>query len=132
MKRESISWVRRLAFLVGGIGALQACSKHKADMPAPEDTGEVVIEVDNHHWGDVDIYVYHDGQLNRVGQVTANSQQNITFSSTLLGHSRQIRLKADAVGSPEEVWTQILVIQPGAWIDWTLERSLTGSSVAVH
>ena len=94
--------------------------------------GEFVLRVVNHHWLDVDIYILHDGQRTHVGTVTATTTQEFLLTDRLLGASRQIALLADAIGSPEGVRSETLLLQPGQYIEWTLESSLRRSSVGVY
>ena len=75
-------------------------------MPA----GEIALNVTNHNYLDVVIYVLHDGQQTRVGTVTGSS-------SALL------------IGSDAFARTQALILQPGQYIEWTLETDLRRSSV---
>jgi len=97
-----------LALLVAGAAA---CASHR---PAPVDPrGEFALSVINHHWLDVTIYVVHNGERTRVA-------------------TREVYLIGDVVGSPEVVRTEILLVQPGQYIEWTLENPLRRSSVAVY
>jgi len=74
----------------------------------------------------------HDGQRTRVGTVTATSTQQFDLSGRLLGSTRQVSLIGEAVGSREVVSTEMLSVQPGQYIEWTLENALRRSSVAVY
>lgn len=113
-----------------------ACAGHRAagargsQPPAPEPV-EVILTVTNHHWLDVTIYVLHDGQRSRVGTVTAVSTQQFVLPMRLLGISRQFQLLGEAIGSPAYARTEMLLIQPGQAIEWTLESDLRRSSVGV-
>ena len=78
------------------------------------------------------MYVVHDGQRTRVGTVTATTTQEFDLSTRLLGSNRQVALIGDAVGSKEVVRTEVLTLQPGQYIEWTLENALKRSSVAVY
>jgi hypothetical protein len=49
----------------------------------------------------------------------------------VFGVSRQFRLVGEAIGSPEFVRTETLMIQPGQFIEWTLEHDLRRSSVGI-
>jgi len=98
--------------------------------PAPQDSFAIVVI--NHHWLDVTVYVVHDGQRTRVGTVTATTTQQFDLSARLLGSNRQVALIGDAVGSKEVVRTEVLTLQPGQYIEWTLENALKRSSVAVY
>ena len=106
------------------------CSpRHKAPTVAPEQFAVVVV---NHHWLDVTVYLVHDGQRTRIGTVTATSTEQFAVSTRLLGSTRQVALIGEAVGSTEVVRTELLSVQDGQYIEWTLENALRRSSVAVY
>jgi len=50
----------------------------------------------------------------------------------LLGATRRVSLIGEAVGSKEAVRTETLTLQPGQYIEWTLENALQRSSVALY
>ena len=107
-----------------------ACASHrKGPMPPAEEFAVVVI---NHHWLDVTVYLLHDGQRTRVGAVTASTTEQFSLPARLLGSSRQMSLIAEAVGSRESVRTELLTLQPGQYVEWTLENALRRSSVAIY
>ncbi len=94
--------------------------------------GEVALQVTNHNFLDVVVYVLHDGQRTRVGTVTGSSSQIFYFPVRLLGQGHEIQLYGDAIGSPDFARTERLTIQPGQYIEWTLESDLRRSSVGVY
>jgi len=98
--------------------------------PAPQDSFAIVVV--NHHWLDVTVYLVHDGQRTRVGTVTATTTQQFDLSARLLGATRRVSLIGEAVGSKEAVRTETLTLQPGQYIEWTLENALQRSSVALY
>ena len=98
---------------------------------SPTDSVGVVLAVTNHHFLDVTIYIEHDGQSTRVGTITAASSGQFILPWRLLGVSRQSRLLGEAIGSPEYALTETLMIQPGQYIEWTLEHDMRHSSVGV-
>lgn len=111
-----------------------ACWGHRtlaraAQAGAP--AGEVALRVTNHNFLDVIVYVVHDGQRTRVGTVTGSSTQLFFLPQRLLGQGREIQLLGDPVGSTEVARTDILIVQPGQYIEWTLETDLRRSSVGV-
>ena len=114
--------------------ATMACARHGADSEtgAPPAAAEIVLLIDNHHWNDVIISVLHDGVVDRVGLATAVKVSTFAVPSRRLGTSGIIRLRAQAVGAPDDHTTDVIPIQPGQQIDWTLESDLARSSVAVH
>jgi hypothetical protein len=100
--------------------------------PAPDDKpADVLLDVINHNWLDVIIYVVHDGARTRVGTASASSQSNFTLPARLLGQGREIRLLGHPIGGSGRATTETLVVQPGQWIEWTLESDLARSSVGV-
>ncbi len=94
-------------------------------------TGEIALSVTNHNYLDVVIYVLHDGQQTRIGTVTGSSSQLFYVPAHLLGMGHEIQLYGDAIGSDDYARTQTLIIQPGQYIEWTLETNLRRSSVGV-
>jgi hypothetical protein len=103
-----------------------------APLTARADPVEVVLTVTNHHFLDITVYVEHDGQRTRIGMVTAASTQGFLLPMRLLGVAHQFRLYGEAIGSSEVVRTETLTIQPGQFIEWTLEHDLRRSSVGVY
>lgn len=110
-----------------------ACGRHRqpaGDIDVP--TSEIGLRIANHNYLDITIYVLHGGQRTRVGTVTGSSTQVFILPSHLLGQGREIELLGDPVGSSDVVRTERLVVQPGQYIDWTLETDLRRSSVGVY
>ncbi len=108
------------------------CSRRQA----PGDTtprSEWSLRVDNHHWLDVTVYVIHGGQRTRIGVVTAATANTFILPPHFLAHSREIRLVASPIGGGEtpSVSTEVIVVNAGQMVDWTLERDLRRSSVSV-
>lgn len=92
---------------------------------------EIALSVTNHNYLDVVVYVLHDGQRTRVGMVSGSSSTVFFLPARLLGQGREIRLYGDAIGNDAYAVTDILVIQRGQYIEWTLETDLRRSSVGV-
>ena len=115
--------------------AAPACWWHRkpsaqAVVAAP--AGEIALQVTNHNYLDVVVYVLHDGQRTRIGTVTGSSSQVFYLPVRLLGQGHEIQLYGDAIGSPDFARTERLIIQPGQYIEWTLESDLNRSSVGVY
>ena len=97
---------------------------------APE--GEIALSVTNHNYLDVVVYVLHDGLQTRVGTVTGSSSALLFLRARLLGQGREIQLYGDAIGNDAFARTERLVVQPGQYIECTLETDLHRSSVVVY
>lgn len=105
----------------------------KSDPPPAFDVpaGEIALNVTNHNYLDVVIYVVHDGQQTRVGTVTGSSAALLFVPIRLLGMGHELQLYGRAIGSDAFARTQTLILQPGQYIEWTLETDLRRSSVGV-
>ena len=124
----------RSAVLLSAL-ALSACScilgKKDPLADAPW-SGDIPILIINHHWLDVTIFVIHDGQRTRLGVAAGTAQTQMMLPSRLLGVGRNIQLYGDAIGSSERAITEVIVVQPGQFVEWLLESSLDRSTVGVY
>ena len=92
----------------------------------------VPLEIANHNWLDVIIYVVRDGQPTRVGIANASSSASFTLPARLLGQGREVRLWGHPIGGTGGTLTESVVVQPGQWIEWTLETDLDRSAIGVY
>jgi len=127
----------RALCLVGlfGIGLAGCGGRHNpADEPEPEADPQAPtpLTVDNNNWLDVVVFVFHDGELSRVGTVTAASSSDFFLPAWMVGQTRNIRLVGDPIGSNAGVRTELIHVQPGQFIEWRLESQLARSTVAVY
>jgi hypothetical protein len=99
---------------------------------ASEWSGEVLLQIVNHHWLDVTIFVIHDGQRTRLGVAGGNAQTRMMLPHRLLGIGRELQLYGDPIGSLERAITEVVVVQPGQFIEWLLEADLARSTVGVY
>jgi hypothetical protein len=122
-----------LLFLPWGV---VACLHHPGPSPAhinPAQYAEgVSLEIANHNWLDVIIYVVRDGQPMRVGIANASSSASFTLPARLLGQGRELRLWGHPIGGTGGTLTETVVVQPGQWIEWTLESDLNRSAIGVY
>lgn len=93
---------------------------------------EIVIRVKNHNFQDVVVYALVHDVRTRVGTVTGSSTAVFLMSTRLLGQGGEFQLLGDAIGSDEYAITERLIVQPGEYIDWTLESTLSRSTVSVY
>jgi len=119
----------RVLILGIALATIACAGRHHA---RPEPVSDIPLKVTNHNWLDVTIYVLHDGQRTRIGSVTGSSTQDFTLPRWLLGQSHELALLGEAIGSPDFARTEVLNIQPGQYIEWTLETDLRRSSVGVY
>lgn len=129
IRRGSRSLAAILVCLQAGCARGHKTTAPQAAFTVPQT--EFAIRVTNHNYLDVVLYVLHDGLQTRIGTVTGSSAQTFFLPVRLLSHSGEIRLYGDPVGNDEYALTDVLVVQPGQYIDWTLETDLRRSSAAV-
>src|SRR5205807_10505056 len=123
----------RAALLLAAPGCFVFKRGSKASPPPAVDVaeGEIALTVTNHNYLDVVVYVLHDGLQTRVGTVTGSSSAVFFLPARLLGQGHELQLLGDPIGSPDYARTPTLVIQPGQYIEWTLETDLRRSSAGV-
>jgi hypothetical protein len=126
--RASIAWVMLASLTLAG------CASHgpKKTEPSPGRDAEVSLEVENHNWSDVVIYLLRSSQPERLGMVTAHSTGTFVFPYRRLGTSGSSRLSAYPIGGRSAFNSENLLVQPGQSIKWTLESDLTRSSLMVY
>jgi hypothetical protein len=120
------------ALLLGGSACFvfhRAKSEPHPAFDVPE--GEIALNVTNHNYLDVVIYVVHDGQQTRVGMVTGSSTALLFVPLRLLGMGHELQLYGRAIASDVVARTPTLILQAGQYIEWTLETDLRRSSVGV-
>lgn len=120
------------AVLLATAGCFLSRRGARAEREASAPAGEIALHVTNHNYLDVVIYVLHDGQATRVGTVTGSSSLLLFIPARLLGMGHDVQLLGDPIGSPDFARTETLIIQPGQYIEWTLETDLRRSSVGVY
>jgi len=119
------------ATVVSACGGLSGKKSSDPDAPTGRE-GDIPLQVVNHHWLDVTIYVIHDGQRTRLGVAGGSAQTRMVVPTGLLGVGRQLQLYGDPIGSPERAITEVIIVQPGQFIEWLLESGLARSTVGVY
>jgi hypothetical protein len=134
--RRSSTQRRRPAVLLLVLALSTGCHRTAEDSeqtPAPAaESNEVSLEIINHHWLDVTIYVVRDGQPARVGIANASSSVSFVLPSRMLGQGGEIRLLGRPIGGAGGTASETVVVQPGQWIEWTLESDLSRSTIGVY
>jgi hypothetical protein len=116
-----------LAVVAAGCAA-RGTIQNPAAPPPPE---PVTLEVHNHNWLDMAIYVVNGSQRFRVMTIVATNAATVVLPRHLLGHGREIQLQADPVGESRRYTSERVFAYPGSTITWTLETDLRKSNVAV-
>jgi hypothetical protein len=112
---------------------LSACARRHAVVadPALAPPEPVVLEVENHNWADVVLYVLHDGVQTRFAQVAAAHNVSIKIPPQLQGQMGVIRIAARRIGGTDSFVSQAISLRGNSAVRFTIESSLSRSSVGV-
>jgi len=94
--------------------------------------GGVQLVLNNKRWLDVVVYVEHDGETSRIGQVTAASSRIFRVPAWILGSAGLVRLVADPVGEPGRELSDWVNVPGAVTLEWTLEHASGRSSLLLH
>lgn len=124
---------RVLAAFFFCLAATTACgsARHSKERPAPA-TSEILLEVENHHWSDVVVYLMNGSQSQRLGTVSGVSTNNFVFPYRQIATGGRVRLRAHPVGGEPSFTSEDVLIQSGQGLKWTLESDLKRSTLAVY
>jgi hypothetical protein len=131
--RDSRAGVTRtlgLFFLL--LGCVSRSEDADNDTEPREATAELALEVENHGWSDIVIYLVRGNAVDRLGMVGSLNTKTFIFPYRKIGIGTDVRLRADPIGGPRSYTSENLLVQPGQWIKWTLESDLTRSFLAVY
>ncbi len=115
---------------------LSACAgRHHAkleDEPeSPPISGPVVLEVENHNWSDVVLYIIHDGQTHRFAQIAAAKDGSFEIPVRFIGDQGTLRVGLHRIGGQDDYRTDVVSVRTGATIRLTIEGKLEHSSIGV-
>jgi hypothetical protein len=112
-----------------------ACGARSAANTTPDEQArdaEVAIEIENHNFSDIVIYLLRGSQSQRLGMVTGLSTNHFVVPYRRLGTGGNARLHAYPIGGPRGFTSEDITVQPGQWIKWTLESDLSRSFLGVY
>jgi len=138
---------RSFATVVAGLVAvtLLGCAAHRhapAPLPAASPTGlvsadsaqpveKLVLEIENHNWSDIVVFVVHDGLTSRLTQVTAGRSVSVPLLPRHVGAMGTLRLAVHPIGGSSDYTSESLSLRTGNTIRLTVESRVGHSSVAV-
>ena len=125
--RTMVMWATCLTVGNGCGGARSTASEED-----PAVNAQVAIEVENHNYSDIVIYLVRGNHAQRLGMVTGLSTSQYVVPYRSLGTGGDARLRAYPIGGPRAFTSEDLNVQPGQWIKWTLESDLSRSFLGVY
>lgn len=114
---------------------LVGCAKHTmSDEPEPRPSRDtpVSVEVENHNWSDMVIYLDRGKLSQRLGTVGTLHTEVFTFPYLQLGNTGNARLRADPIGNVRGFSSEEINIQPGQSLKWTIENDIDRSFLSAY
>ena len=113
---------------------LMACAGPRQNMdPGPQPNGDgFSLVLTNHHLLDVNIFLQHDGQADRIAMVNAATSRTLVLPLYMLGQGGGIRLIAEPIGDDTRYTTDILTVQPGQIVELNVENPIPRSNYSIQ
>jgi len=113
-----------------------ACGGGQADSGGSLGAGEsddsaVSVQVINHDFNDVVVYLNASGRRHRLGTATGKKTSSFSIPWRRLEGDRDVHLLADPISSEQALTSDSLQVTPGQSVVWTLQPQLVGSSISV-
>ncbi|MBI3792871.1 MAG: hypothetical protein HY275_18590 [Gemmatimonadetes bacterium] len=127
-----------LAALVAiGAVAAPACARNAPPQLAAEDVGAIMLYVDNHGWDDMIVFVQRGEKRDRLGRVSAASKFSVSLDKWITNAADAVRIIAQPVGTRfygdgASAATQVLKLEAGQSVVWTIEKDLARSFVEIR
>ena len=100
--------------------------------PEPVQADGFSLILNNRHLLDVNIFLQHDGQPDRITTVPSSSSRAIVLPLRMLGQSKAIRIIAEPIGDETRYTTDVLVVQPGQIIELNVESMINRSNYSIQ
>lgn len=117
------------------LAAAVGCASHSRGVPAAEPSipdDVLVLEVDNHNWSDVLIWIQHDGRRSRFITVNAARTATEPIPATMVSSDGTLSLIAHRIGGGNDYYySPRISVRTGYTVRFTLEDNLQRSSVGV-
>lgn len=92
----------------------------------------VSIEVENHNWSDMVIYLDRGKLSQRLGSVGTLHTEVFSIPYLQLGNTGNTRLRADPIGNIQSFQSEEINIQPGQSLKWTIENDIDRSFLSAY
>jgi hypothetical protein len=101
--------------------------------PEPEpNAGGFALVLTNRHLLDVNIFLQHDGQADRIAMVNASSSKTMELPLYMLGQGGVIRLIAEPIGDDTRYTSDLLTVQAGQIVQLFVENPIARSNYSIQ
>jgi hypothetical protein len=112
---------------------ITACAGPRQNVdPEPLEANGFSLILNNRHLLDVNIFLQHDGQPDRIATVPSATSRAIVLPLRMLGQSKTIRLIAEPIGDETRYTTDMMVVQPGQIIELNVESLIARSNYSIQ
>jgi hypothetical protein len=113
-------------------GLVFACGRNNERIPGqPAASDEVVVNVENNHWQEVNVYAERNGSRTRLGTVVTGKAASFVLPRDY--HlSSDLRIRVDPIGEPREYLSPRILVSPGAVVQVKVENALNQTVVTVR
>ena len=132
MQGSRVAALRKLGLFALLVGCAGKSEETDQEVRPSETRAQVALEVENHGWSDIVIYLVRGTAVDRLGMVGSLNTRTFVFPYQKLGVGTDVRLRADPIGGPRTFTSENVLVQPGQSVKWTLESDLTRSFLAVY
>jgi hypothetical protein len=132
-KRVSGKAGRRDRLTAAMLAMTLACAGPRQNVdPEPLEANGFSLVLNNRHLLDVNIFLQHDGQPDRIATVPSATSRAIVLPLRMLGQSKTIRIIAEPIGDETRYTTDMLVVQPGQIIELNIESLIARSNYSIQ
>ena len=101
--------------------------------PEPQpNAGGFALVLTNRHLLDVNIFLQHDGQADRIAMVNASSSKTMELPLYMLGQGGVIRLIAEPIGDDTRYTSDLLTVQAGQIVQLFVENPIARSNYSIQ
>ena len=112
---------------------LVACAGPRQNVdPGPVEASGFSLILNNRHLLDVNIFLQHDGQPDRITTIPSSTSRAIVLPLRMLGQSKTIRIIAEPIGDDSRYTTDMLLVQPGQIVELNVESLIARSNYSIQ
>jgi hypothetical protein len=128
------------ASVLGVLAVVSGCHKipgHGKPVPVVDPvTGDSIphfieVQVENHNWSDVVVYLLHGGTRLRLGTAGTARSTEFRFPANY-AFANRVSLLVAPIGSRSQFESERFKVHPGQRVFWTIESGLVRSSLMIR
>jgi outer membrane biogenesis lipoprotein LolB len=115
------------------LSLVAACAGRSPSPPnEPADHSDVIVQIINHSFNDMDVYATTGAGGSRLGFATGHKVSVFRVPWKRLDRASRFRLSVDPIGRGGRLFSSYLAVEPGSLVTWTLEPNLSSSNISVY